>query len=132
MAITLGAVILPDGLRWSDEFAWNSTNLLTEYSLTGALIVDMATKQAGRPVTLTGGANFAWYTRAQVIALQAVLDAIPSTGATLTLHDSRTFTVIPIPPALSVTPLPVVMDSGPADPTDSTMYAFDSLKLETV
>ena len=68
MAITLGAVTLPQGLVWSDEFDWTPLAQTTEYSLTGALIVEQAEKQAGRPITLVGGIDFAWLTRNDVAA----------------------------------------------------------------
>ena len=129
MAITLGMISLPDGLRWSDEYAWQQLNVGTDYSLTGALIVQTATRQAGRPISLVGGQQFCWATKAQLDTLQTALDTCTDAGLILTLHDGRTFTVMPVPPALSAAPLPVVGDSGPADPTASTLYSIDSLKL---
>ena len=44
MAITLGGLALPRGLRWTDELAWSPVAQSTEYGLTGALIVQEATK----------------------------------------------------------------------------------------
>jgi hypothetical protein len=128
MAITLGALKLPDGLRFSDEFSWGPLAQETDYTLTGSLIVEQATRQAGRPITLIGGIDFAWLTRAEVLAIQALL----ATGATmtLTLHDLRTFTVLPVgDEALQVSPLPIVKDSGPANPSSSTRYVLESLSL---
>lgn len=128
MAITLGALTLPQGLRWADEFEWTPLAQATEYSLTGALLVEQATKQAGRPITLVGGKDFAWLTRAQAAALKALLD----TGAamTLTLHDARTFTVLPANDApLVIAPLPRVRDSGFADAGDDDWTVLESLKL---
>lgn len=128
MAITLGGATLPSGLRWSDEFDWTPTVQSTQYTLTGALVVDQATKQAGRPITLVGGRQWAWLTRTQALALQALL----ATGAemTLTLHDARTFTVLPAnEDALTLTLLPIVQDSGPADPSAGAHYVLETLKL---
>ena len=128
MAITLGALTLPQGLRWADEFDWSPLAQTTDYSLTGALLVEQATKQAGRPITLIGGQDFAWLTRAQAATLKALLD----TGAamTLTLHDARTFTVLPANDApLAVSPLPRVLDSGFADASASAWCILESLKL---
>jgi hypothetical protein len=128
MAITLGALTLPQGLRWSDEFSWSALAQTTEYSLTGALIVEQATKQAGRPITLIGGNQWAWLTRAQAAALKALLDA--GNEMTLTLHDSRTFTVLPAgDEPLAVSPLPRVRDSGFADAGDDDWLVLESLKL---
>ena len=128
MALTLGALTLPQGLRWADEFTWSPLTQATEYSLTGALIVHQGEKQAGRPITLEGGKDFAWLTRTEVAALKALLDA--GEEMTLTLHDARTFTVLPAGEApLKVTALPVVKDSGPANPSSSARYVLDTLTL---
>ncbi len=52
MSITLAGVELPDDLDWSDEYtAWKVGQVIRP-SLTGALIVQEAAMQAGRPVTL--------------------------------------------------------------------------------
>jgi hypothetical protein len=127
VAITLDSITLPQGLRYADEFAWSPLAQTLEYSITGALIIEQAVKLAGRPITLTGGKEFAWRTRAQVVALKALLDA--GDAMTLTLHDARTFTVFPAADPLVVSPLPIALDSGPADPSDSTLYVLESLKL---
>lgn len=128
MAITLNAITLPQGLLWEEEFTWSPLAQATEYSLTGALIVEQAIKQAGRPMTLIGGKDFAWITRAQVAILKALLD----TGAvmTLTLHDARTFSVLPASDnPLSVYPLPRILDSGFADGGNGAWYVVESIKL---
>ena len=128
MAITLGAVTLPQGLVWSDEFSWSPLAQADEYSLTGSLIVEQSTKQAGRSITLIGGKDFAWLMRSEVTTLKTLLD----TGAvmTLTLHDSRHFTVIPAGEnALTVFPLPIVKDSGAANPSSNARYVLETLKL---
>ena len=44
---------LPDML-WEDEFTWQAVQGTLDYSGGGALIVQRATKQAGRPITLSG------------------------------------------------------------------------------
>ena len=44
-------IMLPDDLHWTDK-AWSPVVQTAEWSLTGALILDEATKQAGRPITL--------------------------------------------------------------------------------
>lgn len=130
MAITLGVITLPQGLRWSDEFDWTPLAQSTEYSLTGALIVERATKQAGRPITLVGGKDFAWITRSALITLKTFLDTRAT--ATLALHDARTFSVMPDAEPLIAYQLPRVKDSGIADPGDDAWYVIDTLKLIAV
>lgn len=89
-AITLGGVTLPDDLQWTDEYAWSPVARASAYSLTGALIVEEATKQAGRPITL--GGDWAWVSIATLTALRA-LAATPGWIGTLVLADARTFAV---------------------------------------
>lgn len=132
MAITLGGVALPDGLRWADEFAWSPRVQSTDWSLTGALLVEEAEKQAGRPITLVGGRTWAWMTRESLLDLQAQLDSAPDTGLTLVLHDGRTFQVLPrmeSSGALQAAPLPRILESGYADPSDDDWYYLDELRL---
>lgn len=89
-AIVLGGVTLPDDLQWTDEYAWSPVARASEYSLTGALIVEEAAKLAGRPITL--GGEWAWIGIATLTALRALAATAGWTG-TLVLADSRSFTV---------------------------------------
>lgn len=128
MAITLGIVTLPQGLRWTDEFAWSDLAQSTTYTLTGSLVVEQTTRLAGRPITLIGSKDFAWITRTNLETLKILLDA--GEQMILTLHDNRTFTVLPDgPAALQVSALPIVKDSGPANPSSGAWYVLESLKL---
>lgn len=134
MAITLSTTgapfVLPQGLRWTDEFAWTAVAQSTEYGLTGALLIQESTRASGRPLTLTGGKQWAWITRADLDTLRALLE---SAGArTLTLHDGRRFSVIPSRDGdgpLTASPVPIVRDSGPADPTGTTKYVLESVRF---
>ena len=64
--------------------------------ITGALLIQSATRQAGRPITLVGAVDMAWVTRATVEQLRAWA-AVPVGSATgrfaLTFADGRAFTV---------------------------------------
>ncbi|MDA8446385.1 hypothetical protein [Paracidovorax valerianellae] len=62
---------ISDRLQWTDEFGWSPVDQATAYSTTGALLVDVALKQAGRPITLVGTDTAAWITRALCTTLQA-------------------------------------------------------------
>ena len=131
MAITLDTFTLPDGLRWTDEFAWSPTAQQTGYLVAGALLVEESVKQAGRPITLVGGQAWAWMQRAEVEALHAALSAADA-RFTLSLHDGRQFTVIPRQDGdgpLIARALPVVRDSGPADPVASSQYIIERIRL---
>lgn len=126
MAITLGAITLPQGLRWVDELTWTPLAQVNTYLVTGSLLVQQATKQAGRPITLLGGDLWAWMTYANVKTLKASLD--DPAVKTLTLHDSRTFQVLPAGP-IECHPLPVVMDSGFANPPETAWWVIDKLSF---
>ncbi len=75
MSITLTyngtTATLSDRLQWSDEFDWSPVEQATAYSTTGALLVDVAVKQAGQPITLEGTDTNAWISRALCSTLQA-------------------------------------------------------------
>jgi len=90
------ALPLPDDLLWSDEHAWSPAVANASYLITGALLIQSATRQAGRPITLVGAPDMAWVTRAAIEQLRAWA-AIPVGGSTgrfeLTFADGRVFTV---------------------------------------
>lgn len=138
MAITLGALTLPAGLAWSDEFAWSPVSASSGYSLTGALIVEQAIKQAGRPITLigqsSGNDHTVWISRANLLTLKAALETAAATF-TLILHDARTFTVMARPDgdsAVEAEPLPVVGGFLPANPQTADWYVLRAVRLTTV
>ncbi len=90
------ALPLPGDLLWRDEHAWSPAVASVSYLLTGALLVQSATRQAGRPITLAGPPDMAWVTRAMVTTLHdwAAAPLSASTGRfELTLTDARVFTV---------------------------------------
>ena len=62
---------ISDRLDWQDEFGWSPVDQATSYSTTGALLVDVALRQAGRPITLIGTETAAWISRALCSTLQA-------------------------------------------------------------
>lgn len=82
---------LPDDLLWTDEFAWTAVEQRTEYSITGALIVEASAKQSGRPITLASNENRGWMPRAALLTLKAWA-ALPAQAFTLVLN-GVTYTV---------------------------------------
>lgn len=90
------ALSLPDDLLWSDEHAWSPATASASYLINGALLIQSATRQAGRPITLVGAPDMAWVTRAVVEQLRTwAAQALGSTSGrfTLTFADARVFTV---------------------------------------
>lgn len=96
MSITLTyngtTATLSDRLQWVDEFAWSPVEQATAYSTTGALLVDVAVKQSGQPITLEGTDTNAWISRALCSTLKAWA-ALPGAQFDLVLR-SETHQVI--------------------------------------
>lgn len=84
---------LPRQLSWTDEFSWTSIVQQREYTITGALIIDDWQKQAGRPITLSGGESEVWILKSDLEVLQAWAN-VAGLEMTLTLPDSRTYQVM--------------------------------------
>lgn len=85
--LTYGAITitLPDDLSWPDEYTWRAVAQSREHTLTGALVVESAVRQAGCPITLSGDDSGAWITRAVLDALLAA-SYLPGQQFTLTLR----------------------------------------------
>lgn len=90
------SLFLPDDLLWSDEHIWSPVVSSVSYLLNGALLVQSALRQAGRPITLVGAMDMAWVTRAVVGQLHDWAGVPLSANAgrfTLTLADGRALSV---------------------------------------
>ena len=89
MSITLtrGATTLqlPPEMAWPDEFAWSPVQQSSERSITGELVIDVAAAVGGRQITLQGGEDFGWMTRADVATLET-WRAIPGAEFTLSMR----------------------------------------------
>jgi hypothetical protein len=82
-----------------------------------------------------GGENFCPITRQNLITLRDYVQSITSAGVVLTLHDDRTFTVIPSQAngdPVECYPYPVVLDHAISNPTSSTMYYISKISLTVV
>ena len=78
-------VDLGERLLWTDEYEWSAVIQETAYSTTGALLVDVATRQAGRPISLDGQSGAAWMPRSVIAQLNS-LKALPGAVFTLTVR----------------------------------------------
>lgn len=83
---------LSDRLHWADEFDWSPVEQSTSYSTKGKLLVDVAVKESGQPITLEGTDTNAWISRALCSTLQAWA-ALPGIQLDLVLR-SETHQVI--------------------------------------
>ncbi len=122
--ITLNGITLPPDLVWSDEFAPWAVEQTTEWSLSGALMLQDGLKLKGRPVTLSGGPNAAWCDRSvleQIVALQSQRSAMTLVYGTQTL--SVRFAA---PKAWDAKPVIDYADNGqPADKYEITLYFIE-------
>lgn len=87
---------LPDDLLWSDEFKWSPVSQVRTYTLTGAMILEVGTKLAGRPITLEAPADMAWVPRSTIEILR-IWSGMAGRTFTLTFTyptDTRSFTVV--------------------------------------
>ena len=76
---------LSDRLHWADEFDWSPVDQATAYSTRGKLLVDVAVKLAGQPITLDGSTTNTWITRALCDTLKAWA-ALPGAQFSLVLR----------------------------------------------
>lgn len=110
---TLDEISLPRGMVWVDELDWTPVEASTDYTITGAMVVQVAERQAGRPITLQGEENAGWIRRDVLLAVRA-LAVTPGAIFTLTLADSRAFSVM-FAPGNPITARPVARPELPPE-----------------
>lgn len=90
MSITLSdgtdTVTLSPDVNWTDEFKWSPVKQTVTPSLSGALILQTGTLQAGRPITLESSDDAAWMHRDTVAGLLRNWSAVPGMSLVLTLR----------------------------------------------
>jgi hypothetical protein len=87
------SLTLPDDLLWIDEHLWTPAIANVSYLLTGALLIESASRQSGRPITLQAPDDMAWVTRVLVDQLYGFA-AEPGRRFELRLANDRRFTVM--------------------------------------
>lgn len=85
-------ITLPDDLEWVDEYDFSTVGQDVQPTIGGGIIISESVILAGRPLTLTSGESV-WTNKSIVDALMVLVNTIGKTY-TLTLPDTRTFTVI--------------------------------------
>jgi len=108
---TLDAISLPRGMVWVDELDWVPAETSTEYSITGALLVQSYERLAGRPITLQGEEGAGWIRRDVLLSLRAAA-SVPGDVLPLTLADGRTFSVM-FAPGNPITARPIARPELP-------------------
>jgi hypothetical protein len=73
---------LPDDMIWSDEYNWHPVVQSSEFTTTGALLIESAVKQAGRPISLNNTEDQGWVTK---VACDQIKEWASLPGIVLTL-----------------------------------------------
>ncbi|MCD1597861.1 hypothetical protein [Rheinheimera aquimaris] len=119
----IDTINVPD-MPWINEYSYSSRVAAKQYAGNGALLVEVAQKQAGRPIVLQDDL----LTRAQVNELVAHSEATPG-NFDITLGDGRSFTVMwdydPAP--ITATPL---LDE--VDPDNNSLLMAVTFRFITV
>lgn len=108
----LESVELDAGLLWTDEFNWRPVESVSERSVTGQLVVDVAERIDGRPITLEATEDHGWISRATLLALYGLAEAH---GAVFTFQhaDGRSFPVMFAPGGEPISARPVARPELP-------------------
>lgn len=115
---------LPSDLQWTDRDSWSPVEQVVETSITGAALIDIAARTAGRPFTLSGNESQAWMPFSTVDRLRSWA-AVAGRQMTLML-DGASYPVIfrhHDKPAIDVSP---VVDYSSTDNAD---FFFGTLKF---
>jgi len=91
MSLTLDNIEIQKDFVWVDEFDFTPIEQSETRTLTGALVLETAVKQKGRPITIAEGDKPARVLRSVVNTLDALLAL--NKVMDLTLQDGRTFRV---------------------------------------
>jgi len=66
----LDSITLPTDLIWIDEYAYSPVKQSINTAVNGGLIIEAAAALAGRPITLQGGDDYAWASKATLELLR--------------------------------------------------------------
>lgn len=84
-------IILPEDLRWIDEFTWTPIIQKQTFSIDGFLIVEEFVKESGRQISIEGASDRGWILKSTLDELKNLIVA----GKLMTLTiDERNFEVM--------------------------------------
>lgn len=90
MSITLAvgatSVELPIDLRWDNEYDWNPVEQTKQRTLTGGLVISVATRTIGRPIVLAPEDDGSAWTPRSVLDQVRAWAAVPGQQMTLMLR----------------------------------------------
>ena len=126
LAVSTTTLTLPSDLEWTDEYSWQPVEQETEFSITGALIVQTGERQAGRPITLAGETDRSTLLRAALDQL-ATWAATPGQEMTLTMRGAAHTVIFDHPGAIQAAQL---VPGAPIDTAGGGRYAVTIKFLE--
>lgn len=85
LAFETTTITLHSDLQWVDENQWNEVEQSVERTITGAMIVSSAARQAGRPITLQPPDDQSAWMAASTVAALRNFAGVPGRVMTLTL-----------------------------------------------
>lgn len=103
MPNTLNDITLPPGLTWSDRHQWAGVTQEAMVTMGGEVKLFVGALASGRPITLAGDEESAWFDQTSADGLQT-LAALPGAVMTLT-WEGEAFSVVfrhQTPPALEL------------------------------
>ena len=117
-AITLSVgnttLALDQDLYWSDEFSWSPIEQSVNRSVTGTLIVDVATKIGGRPITLQPYDDASAWMPGETVRQLQTWEANPTLVMTLGLRNVQRPVIFRRESGQPITVRPVVFVANPA------------------
>jgi hypothetical protein len=91
MSTSIGAIQIPSGVLWINQYNYTPTVTTKDISITGALLIQHQNATSGRPIILESTQNHGWVTRTLVDQLRA--DSETLTTKIFTAEDSTTYNV---------------------------------------
>lgn len=128
-SVTAAEIVFPYPLEWANEYDWVAVSTSVSFGVGGALIIQKATKLAGREILLKSAAtDQGWVPRSVLDTLKTWVD---SATKTMVLHlelpsDTRTFSVVFGDNALKAIPV-----KGWADHESDDYYTIELNLLTT-
>jgi hypothetical protein len=113
-------ISLPDDLVWEDEYDFTPVTQESHITLTGEVIIETATQNGLRPMTLGGGEDEIWISKAVLDALFASVNNDAPGEMSLSWRGAQ-YTVIwrhDASPPIEATPI-----NECYDPDDTDLYA---------
>lgn len=133
LAVGATVVELSDDLFWSDEHTWHPVEQTAQRTITGALIISVATRLAGRPITLEPeDDDSAWMTKATLDQL-GNWAAVPGQIMVLTLNGIERDVIFRHQDGAGVEARPVVHwgNSSAPESTDWYRVTLRLMEVET-